>query len=44
MNETVGVVKTSSSSANIENIPSQPVKKYVTFGPYIIGSTLGEGQ
>lgn len=44
MNETVGVVKTSSSSANIENIPSQPVKKYVTFGPYIIGSTLGEGE
>ncbi|KAK5780014.1 putative serine/threonine protein kinase KIN4 PWA37_001611 [Arxiozyma heterogenica] len=46
MNESTSSVKTSLPYDNDENknLSSQPVKKYVTFGPYIIGSTLGEGE
>ncbi|CAL9737314.1 serine/threonine-protein kinase Kin4p [Monosporozyma servazzii] len=46
MNDTTGVMDNSRNSTNMTNpthIPQQR-RKYVSFGPYIVGSTLGEGE
>ncbi|CAL9731184.1 serine/threonine-protein kinase Kin4p [Monosporozyma unispora] len=47
MNETTGIIDNSMNSVHNmtdpNHVPPQR-RKYVTFGPYIVGSTLGEGE